>query len=94
MGNRYNNFKWIYIKSKNLIKIYAYHNKREQDRFVRWSYSDLDDTSTEITYKQALGLAVNKLSKVDIARVDLTKRQDLFNIFKKYNIPDTQIISI
>lgn len=95
MGNRFENFKWIYIKSKNIIKVYSYHSQQEKDNFIRWSYTDLLDEDVEVTYKQALRYASDKKSvKVDISRVAESRRVGLLDIFKKYSIEDTQIISI
>lgn len=95
MGNRFENFKWIYIKSKSTIKIYSYHSQQEKDNFTRWSYTDLRDEDTEVTYKQALRDASNRKSvKIDISRVAEPRRSCLLDIFKKYSIEDTQIIYI
>lgn len=95
MGNRFENFKWIYIKSKSTIKIYSYHSQQEKDNFTRWSYTDLRDEDTEVTYKQALRDASNRKSvKIDISRVAEPRRSGLLDIFKKYSIEDTQIIYI
>ena len=95
MGNRFENFKWIYIKSKNTIKVYSYHSQQEKDNFTRWSYTDLHDEDAEVTYKQALRDASNRKSvKIDISRVAEPRRSGLLDIFKKYSIEDTQIIYI
>ena len=95
MGNRFENFKWIYLKSKATIKVYAYRSQQEKDNFTRWSYTDLLDEDYELPYKQALRYASeNKSVKVDISRVAESRREGLFDIFKKYSIEDTQIISV
>lgn len=95
MGNRFENFKWVYIKSKNIIKVYSYHSQQEKDNFTRWSYTDLLDEDVEVTYKQALRYVSDEKSvKVDISRVSESRRVSLLDIFKKYSIEDTQIISI
>lgn len=95
MGNRFENFKWIYIKSKSTIKVYSYHSQQEKDNFTRWSYTDLLDEDVEVTYKQALRYASDRKSvKIDISRVAESRRAGLLNIFKKYSIEDAQIISV